>query len=132
MKLSELTTDGALDALCQLTPYIANITTDQDFVDAIGKLVKTEGMSVYGMYTLIIDRVSAALPVLLGTHREDVYGILSVVNQKPPKEIAAQSIRETVSQLKELVQDPELLSFFKSFMGRGKTEPSAPSVQPPA
>lgn len=132
MRLSEMTTDGALDALCQLTLYIANITTDKDFVDAIGKLVKADGMSVYGMYTLIVDRVSAALPVLLGTHREDVYGILSVVNQKPPKEIAAQSIRETVSQLKELVQDPELLSFFKSFMGREKTAPSAPSVQPPA
>ena len=29
MKLSELSTDRALDVLCELTPYISNIASDE-------------------------------------------------------------------------------------------------------
>lgn len=132
MKLSELTTDGALDALCRLTPHITNITTDRAVVESVGKIVDTEGLSMYGMYALIMDRISEVIPILLNSHRADVYGILSVINQRTPEEIAAQNVRETFSQLRGLVQDQELIDFFKSLLGRAKKEPSAPSAPPPA
>ncbi|RKJ40208.1 hypothetical protein D7X94_08660 [Acutalibacter sp. 1XD8-33] len=131
MKLSQLSTDGAMDALCRLTPYITHITTDQEFVAAIGKVVNLEEVNLYGQYVLIMDRLGEAIPILLNTHRADVYGILSVLNEKTPQEIAAQPVRETFSQLREVFQDEELLGFFKSFLGRGKKEPSGPSAAPP-
>lgn len=35
MKLSELSTDRALDTLCEMTPYIANIMGDEKIVSAL-------------------------------------------------------------------------------------------------
>lgn len=131
MKLSQFTTDGALDALCQLTPHIASITTDQAFINEVGKIMDTKDKSVYGMYALLVDRASAIAPILLRDHRADVYGILSVLNGKEPQEIAAQSIGETFSQLREVFQDKELAAFFKSFLGRGKSGSSGPSGPAP-
>lgn len=131
MKLSEFSTDEALDALCQLTPHIASITTDQAFIDEVGKIVDTKDKSVYGMYALMVDRISAIAPILLRDHRADVYGVLSVLNQKSPQEIAAQSVWETFSQLREVFQDQELGRFFKSFLGRVKSGSSGPSGEAP-
>ena len=42
MNLSELSTDRALDVLCELAPYIDHITSDQEVVSTIGKEVKPD------------------------------------------------------------------------------------------
>lgn len=46
MKISELSTDRALDVLCELTPYVANITGDKALLDELGKKFDTKGKSV--------------------------------------------------------------------------------------
>lgn len=120
MKLSQLTTDNALDALCRLTPYLSNITTDQEFVEEIGKIVDGKGLSLFGQYTMMMERITVVLPILLQKHRPDVYGVLSVLNDKTEEEIAAQTVMETMGQLRELFQDKELLDFLGSFMPRKK------------
>ena len=43
MKLSELTTDQAADVLCEVTPYIANITGDKSLLDELGKKFDSKG-----------------------------------------------------------------------------------------
>lgn len=133
MKLSELSTDRALDVLCELTPYISNIASDDAVVGAVGKIVDTnKDINLYGKGLLLVERMGEIVPVLLKTHRPDVYGILSVTNELPIAEISAQPIRETIRKVRELFQDPELLSFFRSSAQQERTESSAPSSGSPA
>lgn len=133
MKLSELSTDKALDVLCELTPYISNISSDDAVVGAVGKIVDTDkNINLYGKALLLAERMGEIIPVLLKDHRPDVYGVLSVMNERPASEIATQKITDTILQVRELFQDPELLSFFKSSAQQGQTEPSAPSAASPA
>lgn len=133
MKLSELSTDKALDVLCELTPYISNIASDDSVVGAVGKIVDTDkNINLYGKGLLLVERMGEIVPVLLKTHRPDIYGILSIMNERPEAEIAAQKLTDTIRQVRELFQDPELLSFFKSSAQQGQNEPSAPSASSPA
>lgn len=133
MKLSELSTDRALDVLCELTPCIYNITSDKEIVDSASKVIHADlsETSVYGQYLMIADRIVEILPMLLKNHRPDVYGILSILNEKPVSEIAAQPVRDTIRQVREAFQDEDLLSFFRSSAQRAKTESSAPSAESP-
>lgn len=132
MKLSELSTDRALDALCELTPYISNIASDDSVVSAVGKIVDTsKDLNLYGKGLLLVERMGEIIPALLKGHRRDVYGILSVMNERPAEEIAAQPIRNTIRQVLELFQDQELLSFFRSSAQQEQTEQSAPSASSP-
>lgn len=133
MKLSELSTDKALDVLCELTPYVSNIASDDAVVGAVGKIVDTsEDLNLYGKGLLLVERMGEIITVLLKTHRPDVYGILSVVSERPVAEIAAQKITDTIQQVRELSQDTELLSFFRSSTQQAQTGPSAPSASSPA
>lgn len=129
MKLSELSTDHALDVLCELTPFVANICEDGDLVATLGeKIDLDENMNMYGQFTMLAGKIGKITPILLKTHRVDVYNILSVLNEKPVDEIAAQPIGDTIRQVREAFQDSELLSFFRSFVQRGQKEQSAPSA----
>lgn len=129
MKLSELSTDQALDVLCELTPYINNIASDKDILSEIGKVEDfKDGITKQGLTIVWIDRISKVIPTLLQTHRPDVYGILSAVNQKSVAEIAAQNSMVTLLQIREVLQDKELIDFFKSFEPQVQTEQSAPSA----
>lgn len=133
MKLSELSTDYALDVLCELTPYVSSIASDEAMVAAVGKVVDTSGeMNLFGKGLLLVERMGEIIPTLLRTHRADVYGILSVLNEKSVNEIAAQPVRDTIRQVREVFQDEDLLSFFRSSARRERNEPSAPSASAPA
>lgn len=133
MRLSELSTDKALDVLCELTPYVSNIASDDAVVGAVGKIMDTnKDLNLYGKGLLLVERMGEVVPVLLKTHRADVYGILSVMSERTAAEIAAQPIRDTIRQARELFRDPELLSFFRSSAQQEQTEPSAPSADSPA
>ena len=114
MKLSELSTDRALDVLCELTPCIYNITSDKEVVDSVSKVIRADlkETSVYGQYLMIADRIVDVLPLLLKNHRADIYGILSTLNEKTVPEIASQPVRDTIRQAQEVFQDEDLLSFF--------------------
>ena len=122
MKISTLTTEQALDTLCVLTPYIANITGDKALTDTLGKKLGKSKMSAAEVYTYGAQKIAALVPILLKDHREDVFGILSVLNETPPEEIAEQNVLITINQIKEAVQDKDLVDFFKSWQQEGKTE----------
>lgn len=133
MKLSELSTDRALDVLCELTPYISNIASDEKMVSAVGKVVDTGGdINLYGKALRLVERVGEIVPALLKDHRADVYGILSVMNERSVDETAAQTLMDTIRQVRELFQDKEFLAFFKSSARLEQTERSADSAASPA
>lgn len=71
-------------------------------------------------------------PILLREHRPDVYGILSAMNETSANKIATQKLTDTIKQVREVFQDDELLSFFKSSVRREKTAPSVPSAASPS
>ena len=114
-KLSQLGTDECLDVLCEITPHIVNLVSDEEIMNAIGKPVDTK----VGVMLIGAQRITTVVPLLLKTHRADIYAILSVMGEKSVEEVAAQSTMATLWQIKELSNDKELLSFFKSW-GRGE------------
>lgn len=132
MKLSELSTDQALDALCELTPYVSNIVSNEAMVGVVGKVIEgAETLNVFGKALVLTERIGEIVPVLLKTHRPDIYGILSVVNQKEQKEIADQPAAETIRQVRELFGDRDLLAFFASSARQAQSGPSVPSASSP-
>ena len=120
-KLSQLGTDECLDVLCEITPHIVNLVSDEEIMNAIGKPVDKKNSTKVGVMLIGALRITTVVPLLLKTHRADIYAILSIMGEKSIEEVAAQSTMATLWQIKELSNDKELLSFFKSW-GRG--EPS--------
>lgn len=121
-KLSELTTNECADVLCELTPYIVNIVSDKEIMNAVGKAVDKKTITQVGIMLLGAQKITAIIPLLLKTHRPDIYSILSIVGEKSVEEVAAQNIMATMWQMKELLNDKELASFFKSWAHGEKNE----------
>lgn len=133
MKLSELSTDKALDVLYELTPYVGSIANDKEVVNTVGKVMESgQEMNRYGQVMLVLGRVGDFLPLLLKAHRADVYGILSVMNERPVSEIASQKLMDTMEQVRGLFRDEEFMAFFRSSAQEAQSEPSAPSAGAPA
>lgn len=119
MRLSELTTDQGLDVLCEISPYVNNIACDEGFFSAIGKGIKTDGMTKAGLMLAGAERLNKLIPILLQTHRKDIYGILGAINGVSKEEIAAQNVLKTAMQIRDALKDEELLGFFKSCAEQG-------------
>lgn len=132
MRLSQMSTDEVLDALCEITPYAERILKDETIIGTIGTAVDTSGMTKIGMVMAGVERIGSLVPLLLATHREDIYHILAAVDRVDSAEIAKQKLTVTLTQIHEMLHDEELLSFFKSSGGLGQGRPSAPSAPPPA
>nr|DAY32948.1 MAG TPA: hypothetical protein [Caudoviricetes sp.] len=115
MKLSKLTTEQAVDVLCELTPYIANITGDKVLLDELGKKFDGKGKSVAELYTYGAQKYAMLVPVLLKDHRADVFGILSVLNDTTAEVVAKQNVLTTILQIRSVFKDKDLLDFFRSF-----------------
>lgn len=115
MKLSELTTERAADVLCELTPYIANIAGDKALLDELANKFDSKGKSAAELYTFAAHKYATLVPILLKEHREDVFGLLAVLNETEPEKIAGQNIIFTMMQVRSVLKDKELLAFFKSF-----------------
>lgn len=122
MKLTELTTEQAADVLCELTPYIANITGDKALLDELERKFDRKGKSVAELYTYAAKKCAALAPMLLKNHREDVFGILAVLNETTSEAVAKQNILTTISQIRSVFKDKALLDFFKSFGQEDETE----------
>ena len=123
MKLSEMTTDRAMDVLCEITPCIANITADEELLaelrNAIDpKAVKTKAeLMVKG-----VEKITKLVPIVLKKRKTDVFGILAALNEKTAEEIGKQNIIATMAQVREIVKDKDLMDFFKSCVGSEGSE----------
>ena len=119
MKISEFTTDKALDVFVELTPYVADIATSEALQTTLSDLANTPANSLKSSFQQIVfgaDVFSRLAPILLSERRNDVYGILAVLNETSVDEIAKQSLFKTVGMIREIFSDKDLLNFFKSFV----------------
>ena len=119
MKISEFTTDKALDVFVEITPYVAGIATSETLQTALSDLANTPAKSLKSSFQQMVfgaDVFSRLVPILLSERRSDVYGILAVLNETSVDEIAKQSLFKTVGMIREIFSDKDLLNFFKSFV----------------
>lgn len=115
MRLSECTTEQAMGVLCEITPYISNIATDDELLGELRAAIKPGEDATRGMMILlVVEKINKIVPVVLKKHKADVFGIIAALNGKTPEKIAKQNILVTMAQIREIVKDKELLDFFRS------------------
>lgn len=117
MKISNLTTDEALDVLCEITPYVENILSDEELLEELkNKVEDGKKLTRAEVYAYGIEKINSLVKILLKKRRDDVYGILGALNNVPKEEIAKQNFITTGNQIREVIKDKELMDFFKSFV----------------
>lgn len=124
MKLSEISTERAADVLCELTPLVDSILTDEDLMQALSAVVnkdQAEELSFGQKLMLVSSKLGKIVPILMKKRRAEMLGILAVLNEKKPEEIAKQSFLETMMQVRELTNDRELIDFFRSCRNTGES-----------
>ena len=115
MKFSELTTENGLDVLCEITPYLGNIITDEELSNEIRRKTKLGASATrLEVYAAAIDKLTKLLPIILKTHRDDVYGIIAAVNNKPVADVRKQPLIKTAIDIRDIVRDKDFADFFKS------------------
>ena len=123
MKLSEISTERAADVLCELTPLVDSIITDEDLMQSLSAVVdreQTETMSFGQKILLVSSKLGKIVPILMKKRRAEMFGILAVLNEKTPEQISAQNMLVTMMQIRDLVNDRELIDFFKSCRNTGE------------
>ena len=115
MKISELSTERATDVLCEITPYIINITADPELLQELKAAVDFSGAATMAeKLALTANKMSKLIPILLKKKRTEIYGILGALNDVSPEDIAKQKLLKTMGQIRDISKDKELLDFFKS------------------
>lgn len=123
MKLSEMTTERATDVLCSLTPYITNILTDEKLLDELKSAIDIkDGETLAEKIAIVGAKISQIVPLVMKNRKQDLFGILGVLNDKTADEIAKQNFILTMKQVRDLTKDRELLDFFKSCKGTEGSE----------
>lgn len=123
MKLSELSTERATDVLCEIAPYAMAIMTDEELMAELRAAVDfKDANTVAEKIALTAGKISKILPILLKKRKSDLFGILGALNEKTIEEIAKQNIIKTMSQIRDISKDKELLDFFKSCTGTEESE----------
>lgn len=123
MKLSSISTEKASDVLCEIAPYAVNIVTDEELVEELKSAVEfSMANTMAEKIALCVEKIAKILPIILKKRKNDLFGILAALNDKTIDEIKKQNILKTMSQVKEIAKDKELLDFFKSCTGSEGSE----------
>ena len=123
MKLSQFSTEQALDVLCEIAPYVTAIVADEELMANLGKAVKAEeNMTRAGVLMLGAERLSKIVPIVLKKRRAEVLGIVAAVNQMSVEEIEHQNALKTAGQIRDICKDKELLDFFRSCVEQEQSE----------
>lgn len=115
MKLSEFSTEKATDVLCELTPYVTNILSDVELLAELKSALDVkESTTVAERFAMVGHKIAKIIPIILRGRKEDIFGIIGVLNEKSVEQIKAQNIIVTMNQIRDISKDKELLDFFKS------------------
>lgn len=116
MKISELTTERAADVLCEVSIYALNILSDKELIASLRmQLEGTDGDRTKAeMIAIASEKVAELVPLLLKKHKDDVFGIVAAVNGLTLEQVRQQKIIKTMTAIKEMAQDKDLIDFFRS------------------
>jgi hypothetical protein len=123
MKLSQLSTDRVMDLLCEIATPVTNIMTDEELIKELKSAVDFEKANTMAeKVALITGKFTKILPLILKKRKADIFSILASLNEKTIEEIGSQNVIKTMSQIKDIAKDKELLDFFKSCTGTEESE----------
>ena len=123
MKISQLSTDRAMDLLCEIVTPVTNIMTDEELIKELKSAVDFEKANTMAeKIALITGKFTKILPLILKKRKADLFSILASLNEKTIEEIGSQNVIKTMSQIKDIAKDKELLDFFKSCTGTEESE----------
>ena len=130
MKISDLSTDRALDVLCEILPNVNSICIDEELVEAVKKKISKKFSELSRAEILLIgaEKLTEIGLIALKKHRHDVLSILAAINGVEPEQVERQNIIKTMAMLRELAKDQELIAFFRSCAerdGSGSQETSS-------
>lgn len=116
MKISELTTERAADVLCEVSIYALNILSDKELLASLRmQLEGTDGDSTKAeLIAVASEKIAELIPLLLKKHKDDVFGIVAAVNGLTLEQVRQQKIIKTMTAIKEMAQDKDLIDFFRS------------------
>lgn len=122
MKISELTTERAADVLCEVSIYALNILSDKELLASLRmQLEGTDGDRTKAeMIAIASEKVAELVPLLLKKHKDDVFGIVAAVNGLTLEQVRKQKIIKTMTAIKEMAQDKDLIDFFRSCVSTEK------------
>ena len=114
MKLSQIKGTDAIDVLARIIQPIANIALDKDALEAIKlKPVEKESKTPEQIRELALQRISDAIPAMLGNHRMDICEIIAAINGKTLEEYVNDlDFCKLLKDVRDVLNDNELLSFF--------------------
>lgn len=122
MKISDLPIDRALDVFIICTRNITNILTDEKLMESIKSEIPREKIKSYTDFIRLgAEKINIIVPMLFGTHREDMYTIVSTVNGINLEDFRSMRTGDIYNLIKELLSDEESINFFASFAGMGKS-----------
>ena len=122
MRISDLDTENGLDVLCEITPYIGNIIEDGELTAELRRKMRlADNASPAEIYAAGIEKLVKLVPIVLKTHRSDVYGIVAALNGKEPAGIAKQPFIKTMIDIRDIVTDKAFKDFFTSVRGTDAT-----------
>ena len=124
MKLSELSTDRALDVLCEILPNVNSICIDEELVEAVKKKISKNFTELTRAEILLTgaEKLTEIGLIALKKHRHDVLSILAAINGVEPEQVERQNIIKTMAMMRELAKDEELIAFFRSCAERDGSE----------
>lgn len=95
MKIREMPTDRAFECMARMVPFFTEIGRDPKVVEAKRKLI-----DIGKDDATMTDVIDAVMPVILTRHRETLYGVLALIGDRKPEEIASQPYEETVAMIR--------------------------------
>lgn len=116
MKITEMTTDQAAEALVKLSAPIGNICDDEDITKISVKYREMKEVeNIRALGRLLPEIVAYALK----KHKRDFYEILGVLIGKTPEEVGQMNFAETIKAVKGSY-DEVLRDFFTSHVKQVK------------
>ena len=122
MKISELTTERAADVLCEVSIYALNILSDKELLASLRMQIdgKDGDSTKAELIAVASEKIAELIPLLLKKHKDDVFGIVAAVNGLTLEQVRQQKIIKTMTAIKEMAQDKDLIDFFRSCVSTEK------------
>lgn len=116
-KISELTANEAIDVLCEVSVYLANIVTDEQLTSELKtKLNDGETKTKAQQFVFGMEKLTNLVPIILKKHKVDVFGVLVALSTRPvtTDEVAHVNVMVVMQNIRKIVQDKDFVDFFKS------------------
>lgn len=83
LKISELPSDQAFEVMAKLVPYIYSLSDDDEIRDVKNERNAARSSGDADAGQKVTERYfTTVMPLLLTKHRDDVFGIVAVLNEK--------------------------------------------------